>query len=404
MEDYISSDQHPTMLASNMFYRILNQIQSSNLNFQLQLSPFSAQISLKKSLVKDKSGTVLLPPPVPECVFNSNIKTENKDFTSADDEWKALVDQNIKLKNELFALQKSHEVVVNECADAHDTIESLKNHLRATVETVGGKSSETALEIDTLKEKIEALENKIKERDENLQELEVANKIAREGTNRIRKELNESKKKFTQEKAMIFKEHKSEVKAWRKELGEANREKIKLKEKLEDKNDEKITKTNSPILVNEPLISQLPRSEISCSICSEEIIDYKPKYFLGEIFNPACNKCEDSFEGDSSGPDPEGCHHSPVCVSRQPFPPPSPSITFLENEKSKYHEHMMSKYGAPSRYGGHDRCMNGSSNNYGCDSCVWFKWFGELHGFPDINPWDFKKYLETSEWAALGIN
>ena len=73
------------------------------------------------------------------------------------------------------------------------------------------------------------LENKIKERDETLQDLEIANKIAREGTNRIHKELKESKKKFTQEKPLIFKEHTSEVRAWRKELGEANGEKIELR-------------------------------------------------------------------------------------------------------------------------------------------------------------------------------
>ena len=133
------------------------------------------------------------------------------------------------------------------------------------------------------------------------------------------------------------------------------------------------------------------------------MMNYKPKYFLGEFFDPVCEKCDDSFEGDNSGPDPDGCRLSPVCVSRQPLPPPSPSVTFLQNDRSKYHEHMMSEYGAPGRYGGHERCLNGNSKNYGCDSCVWLKWFGDLHGFPDINPWDYKQYLETSEWAALGL-
>ena len=41
------------MMASIAFDNILKEIQTSNLNFQLQVSPFSAQISLKKSLVKD---------------------------------------------------------------------------------------------------------------------------------------------------------------------------------------------------------------------------------------------------------------------------------------------------------------------------------------------------------------
>ena len=50
------------MLASNAFTSIINQIRTSNLNYQLQLSPFSAYISLKQSLIKDRSGSPRLPP------------------------------------------------------------------------------------------------------------------------------------------------------------------------------------------------------------------------------------------------------------------------------------------------------------------------------------------------------
>ena len=52
------------MMASMKFNRILQEVQSSHLNFQLQLSPFSAVISIKKSFVKEKDGSVHLPPPV----------------------------------------------------------------------------------------------------------------------------------------------------------------------------------------------------------------------------------------------------------------------------------------------------------------------------------------------------
>ena len=48
------SDEDPFMAAKKAFDHILEQIRSSNLNFQLQLSTFSASIYLKKSLVKDK--------------------------------------------------------------------------------------------------------------------------------------------------------------------------------------------------------------------------------------------------------------------------------------------------------------------------------------------------------------
>ena len=60
-DEQINSDFDYTMLASNAFDYLLNQIRSSNLNFHLQMSPFSAIVSIKKSLIKDKSGLPLLP-------------------------------------------------------------------------------------------------------------------------------------------------------------------------------------------------------------------------------------------------------------------------------------------------------------------------------------------------------
>eukprot|EP00091_Calanus_sinicus_P017744 TRINITY_DN38458_c0_g1_i1.p1 TRINITY_DN38458_c0_g1~~TRINITY_DN38458_c0_g1_i1.p1 ORF type:complete len:101 (+),score=19.31 TRINITY_DN38458_c0_g1_i1:74-376(+) len=55
------SDLNSTMVANQIFNNILDQIQKSKLNFQLQLSPFDANISLKKTLIKDKSATPVLP-------------------------------------------------------------------------------------------------------------------------------------------------------------------------------------------------------------------------------------------------------------------------------------------------------------------------------------------------------
>ena len=45
----------------NTYESVIDQIRSSGLNFQLQLSPFSAQISLKRSLVKERSGVLRCP-------------------------------------------------------------------------------------------------------------------------------------------------------------------------------------------------------------------------------------------------------------------------------------------------------------------------------------------------------
>ena len=50
-----------TMAASKAFDKIIDCVKSSNLNFCLQLSPFSATISVKKTLIKDKAGFYLSP-------------------------------------------------------------------------------------------------------------------------------------------------------------------------------------------------------------------------------------------------------------------------------------------------------------------------------------------------------
>ena len=64
MEGFKTTDLiNPTMLAAKTFTEVLDGIHKSNLNFQLHVSPFTAKISLKKSLVKDRTGSFLLPPP-----------------------------------------------------------------------------------------------------------------------------------------------------------------------------------------------------------------------------------------------------------------------------------------------------------------------------------------------------
>ena len=50
------------MTASYAFESILSQVQSSCLNFKIELSPFSAIIHLKKSFLKNQFGETVLPP------------------------------------------------------------------------------------------------------------------------------------------------------------------------------------------------------------------------------------------------------------------------------------------------------------------------------------------------------
>ena len=56
-----NSQENFNMEASSVFENLLQKVQKSNLNFRLELSPFSAKISLKKSFIRDKSGIPVVP-------------------------------------------------------------------------------------------------------------------------------------------------------------------------------------------------------------------------------------------------------------------------------------------------------------------------------------------------------
>ena len=89
---------------------------------------------------------------------------------------------------------------------------------------------------------------------------------------------------------------------------------------------------------------------------------------------------------------PRNCSHTRQCIVRQPFPPPLPALTPLVNMSSLYHTRIISgdlDWGSTCSY-----CYRIDYEKYGCESCVWIKCFGELHGFPDINPYHYRKYQD----------
>ena len=109
MEQTNDSDLNPAMLASIAFETIIDKIRNSNLNFQLQLSPFSAQISLKKSLVIEKTGVPRLPRAVNHSVFSNS---------SLDSEISAFATKNMHLESELGNLRAEYDRAVNDCEEA----------------------------------------------------------------------------------------------------------------------------------------------------------------------------------------------------------------------------------------------------------------------------------------------
>ena len=390
LEETITSDfRNPTMLAIETFDGVLEHVRNSCLNFSMQVSPFSAVISIKKSLIKDKTGQLLLPSPRP--ATSENIQE--------------MIDKNKKLERDVITLTQLYEDSVNQCENAYEVIK---------FKELKEQEAEAKVKVENeehLAKEIKYLRDALNDRDDEIATLKTANKAAKEAIGKLNKTLNECKSKYSEEKATVSKEHRSEVRAWKKDLGEANRNITKLEEKLQvltnpikSSDQPSFEKSTFSISTSVSNVSNAGTdSDILCSICADPIPNFKPKYFLGDAFNPACDNCDDSFEGDDSGPDQNGCKHSPVCVLRQPLPPPFPSITHLFNERTKYHEHMMSNAGVPGRYPGHERCMDAYSKNYGCEDCVWLKWHGEIHGYPDIHPSDYKKHLEPKEWEIVRL-
>ena len=103
-KEITDSDQSSTILASKLFDKILQDIQASNLNFHVLISPFSAQISLKKSFVKDKNGSVRIP----------------HSLSSRQPEVMALETKVKQLEKDLEAVRVLYVSAVDDCVEANE--------------------------------------------------------------------------------------------------------------------------------------------------------------------------------------------------------------------------------------------------------------------------------------------
>ena len=96
-------------MASYTFDKILRDIQSSNLNFQMQVSPFSALISLKKSIVKEKDGSYrapVLPSEYESVVHKKELDGIRHDYLVAVDECAKKTEELVASKNTIVLLEE----------------------------------------------------------------------------------------------------------------------------------------------------------------------------------------------------------------------------------------------------------------------------------------------------------
>ena len=99
-------------MAAEFFEDIIKCIRTSNLNFHLQLSPYSAIISLKKSFIKDKAGSPI-PPPL--------YKQQNANYDT-------ILKRNQALEEEINILSKAYKKSLNDLAALEDKVKILENN------------------------------------------------------------------------------------------------------------------------------------------------------------------------------------------------------------------------------------------------------------------------------------
>ena len=301
----IDSDETPTMLASRMFDKILHDVQSSNLNFQVQISPFSAQISIKKSLLKERNGSFRLLP-IQQSYRESEFST--------------LESENKKLEMMLVTLHNEYAHTVDELSEANSRIklleECLDNNDKNEEEPDNDKVSQLAtktVENGIMKETIE-------QRNMNLKELENVLEVKNKVIENLNRNLNETKVKAKDENDALQKLHKADITSWKKKLGEERRQKIKLEKKL----------TNS-----------IKEKDEELRVVNEEKNKFEEKInsLLDVLYGcPECglNACECNFsaEEDFSQPEPDGSFTPPLtspttetlasapCLGLTPWTPP----------------------------------------------------------------------------------
>ena len=350
---------------------IIHSVKKSHLNFYIQESPFSLLINLRKTFIKNKNGDPLMPPP---------------SDTSDDD----INEQKIKaekLEQENFRISESMGQLEAELKDTRDALHSLSNKL----EIAKAENMEELSKVHKSKKEVEKLKTENKSLKQSNNELRVKMETFKNDTDTLNKSLKTKDKEIDKlvSKNNNLEEQLAVKKAENRNLADENKnivdEKIKLEASvLEKPRIEHDVKSTSPD-------TELKLEAETKTQTADEV---SSKFLLEPLTTSPVSTPSSAITASPPTRFRNLCKHTPQCIVREPRPPPSPSITFLYNERSKYHQHMM--LWDKKEFAGHPRCFSVENENYGCDDCTWlkwwYKWHGETHGFPDIPEWTYKKY------------
>ena len=409
------------MTAHETFQQLVQNLYTSNLHFHLTETPFSAQILLRKKFLKNRIG---------QSSTTLNFQSEEINY----------------LNNKIAELQKQ----VKDSNDIANTLEKKLGQAEAEALKV---YEENKTKMEALKSSIknsDFLAKNVTKR------LESEQKVAKENEKLIQKlELKcENLAKNNKNIQTELKKVKNENKKLSKNKNDCV-DLVQTKQKHEEKDSNQNVPPCSlpstprapslllspPRKVSTPLYTRTPSPKsLATDICAPCGTSPRPSHSTtppctppratSESGSTATAVCEAANMGEnnykttwtqpvttttycapatssctSSSPPHSSllahdistsvCSHSPQCTTRQPRSPPSEKCSILVHHGSDYHKHIQSQAGVPYQLGmTHEYCMRIEYENYGCDGCKWFKRWGELHGYPDLNPWAFKEHRQ----------
>ena len=149
------------MDANNAVDMIVSTVKNSNLNFFVQESPFSLQINIRKTFIKNKDGTILQP------IIKQNVKIANLEQENS-----SLNDLVKQLQAELFETRDSLHKLENE-----QTEKALvnKNNTGKEMEKLKRNNSEFQMEIEILRKERDEASKNTKSQEQEIGALKVKN-------------------------------------------------------------------------------------------------------------------------------------------------------------------------------------------------------------------------------------
>ena len=368
ISDNVNCTMSLSKIIQNSCQELLQAIRSSSLNYCVQETPFSIYLTVRKSVNPNFKNATSASVNSHETekkikILEAENSALNQNYADAVAELENQTKTIGKLEVTIHQLHKKIDESKETDEASINTLQIKNEQLRAENKNVKNQNEELNEDLVHTRKLLksseelssEHLEKKVFDLEEKLADheyLKINNVRLKSATERLNNDVVRVRSKAKLEKERITKDHKKEIKAWKKKLSHE----VKLKKKpeklihkedsssrifassdlllnncIENNNFEDFTpkacstesfsraspfftsvsgiaehasssiqssKTRSIISTNTSMVSFTEESETSCTICAEIIADYMPKYFKGIETNPACINCQNPSSPD----------------------------------------------------------------------------------------------------------